>query len=180
MKMFVEPADIYLYMDVVTFRKSINGFIAVVKQDMNLNSFRDALLVFCNKKRDKVKILYWDKAGFALWYKRLEKHRFKWPVDTELQRLLSSERQLQWLLLERNLRYTLYSQRSIENNRVERAIKPFVIGRKNWLFSQTASRAYTSAVLYSIVETAKANHLVMFEHVMSCLNELSNPDTNIE
>ena len=47
MKMFVEPADIYLYMDVVTFRKSINGFIAVVKQDMNLNSFRDALLVFC-------------------------------------------------------------------------------------------------------------------------------------
>ncbi|AEA98757.1 transposase [Alteromonas mediterranea DE] len=78
------------------------------------------------------------------------------------------------------MRYTLYCQRSIENNRVERAIKPFVIGRKNWLFSQTASRAYTSAVLYSIVETAKANHLVMFEHVMSCLNELSNPDTNIE
>ena len=57
MKMFVEPADIYLYMDVVAFCKSINGFIAFVKQDMNLNSFRDALFVFCNKKRDKVKIL---------------------------------------------------------------------------------------------------------------------------
>ena len=70
MKMFVEPADIYLYMDIVDFRKSINGLIVVVEQDMNLNPFRDALFVFCNKKRDKVKILYWDKTGFALWYKR--------------------------------------------------------------------------------------------------------------
>ena len=70
MKMFVEPADIYLYIDIVDFRKSINGLIVVVEQDMKLNPFRDALFVFCNKKRDKVKILYWDKTGFALWYKR--------------------------------------------------------------------------------------------------------------
>ena len=70
MKMFVEPADIYLHMDIVDFRKSINGLIVVVEQDMNLNPFRDALFVFCNKKRDKVKILYWDKTGFALWAMR--------------------------------------------------------------------------------------------------------------
>ena len=50
MKMFVEPADIYLYMDIVDFRKSINGLIVVVEQDMDLNPFRDALFVFCNKK----------------------------------------------------------------------------------------------------------------------------------
>jgi len=98
MKMFVEPADIYLYMDVVDFRKSINGLIVVVEQDMNLNPFRDALFVFCNKKRDKVKILYWDKTGFALWYKRLEKYRFKWPVDANLKQMHMSEQQLQWLL----------------------------------------------------------------------------------
>ncbi|NDV93153.1 IS66 family insertion sequence element accessory protein TnpB [Alteromonas sp. 345S023] len=71
MKMFVEPADIYLYMDIVDFRKSINGLIVVVEQQMQLSPFRDALFVFCNKKRDKLKILYWDKTGFALWYKRL-------------------------------------------------------------------------------------------------------------
>lgn len=59
-------------------------------------------------------------------------------------------------------------------------IKPFVIGRKNWLFSQTATGAYASAVFYSIIETAKANDLNVFEYVMSCLNELSKPEPNIE
>ena len=63
MKMFVEPADIYLYMDIVDFRKSINGLIVVVEQQMQLSPFRDALFVFCNKKRDKLKILYWVSIG---------------------------------------------------------------------------------------------------------------------
>ena len=98
MRMFVEPSDIYLYLGNVDFRKSINGLIVVVEQQIALNPFRDALFVFCNKKRDKLKILYWDKTGFALWYKRLEKHRFKWPTDAELSYMHLSEQQLQWLL----------------------------------------------------------------------------------
>jgi len=48
---------------------------------------------------------------------------------------------------------------SIDNNRAERAIKPFVIGRKNWMFSNTAKGAEASAVLYSLIETAKVNGL---------------------
>lgn len=98
MRMFVEPSDIYLYLDNVDFRKSINGLIVVVEQQMELNPFRDALFVFCNKKRDKLKVLYWDKTGFALWYKRLEKQRFKWPADSELRQMHLGEQQLQWLL----------------------------------------------------------------------------------
>lgn len=47
----------------------------------------------------------------------------------------------------------------IDNNRSERAIKPFVIGRKNWLFSQSMKGAKASAIAYSIVETAKENQL---------------------
>ena len=78
------------------------------------------------------------------------------------------------------MRYTLDGQLAIDNNRAERAIKPFVIGRKNWLFSQTATGANASAILYSIIETAKANDLNVFEYVMDCLEQLSRPDTDIE
>ena len=83
----------------------------------------------------------------------------------------------QW---EKLVRYILDGQLKIDNNRAERAIKPFVIGRKNWLFSQTATGANASAVLYSIIETAKANDLNVFEYVMSCLDVLSQPDVEIE
>ncbi len=83
----------------------------------------------------------------------------------------------QW---EKLARYTLDGQLNIDNNRAERAIKPFVIGRKNWLFSQTATGANASAMLYSIIETAKANDLNVFEYVMACLDELSKPNVGVE
>jgi hypothetical protein len=57
----------------------------------------------------------------------------------------------------------------IDNNRAERAVKPFVIGRKNWLFSNTANGASASAMLYSIIETAKANGLIPFVYIAHCL-----------
>ena len=98
MKMFVEPSDIYLHRPVVDFRKSINGLANIVVAEMNLNVMSGALFIFCNKSKDKLKILYWDKTGFALWYKRLEKQRFKWPKDDQLSRLVLSEQQLNWLL----------------------------------------------------------------------------------
>jgi len=66
------------------------------------------------------------------------------------------------------------------NNRAERAIKSFVIGRKAWLFSQTANGAHASAVLYSIIETAKANGLTPFNYIMHLLTELSKPEPDIE
>ena len=75
---------------------------------------------------------------------------------------------------------TLNGQLSIDNNRAERAIKPFVIGRKNWLFSQTTTGANASAILYSIIETAKANNLNVFEYVMKSLELLSQQETDIE
>lgn len=60
----------------------------------------------------------------------------------------------------------------IDNNRAERAIKPFVIGRKNWLFSATNRGAKASAILYSVIETAKANGLEPLEYIQKLLDEL--------
>lgn len=65
----------------------------------------------------------------------------------------------------------------IDNNRGERSIKPFVIGRKNWLFSNTAKGAKSSAIIYSIVETAKENGLNPFEYLSYLFEELPNMDT---
>ena len=75
----------------------------------------------------------------------------------------------QWQKL---IRYTEDGRLNIDNNRSERAIKPFVIGRKNWLFSNTANGAQASATLYSIIETAKANGLVPFDYLNRLFTEL--------
>uniref|UniRef100_UPI00240A8DF6 transposase domain-containing protein n=1 Tax=Gracilibacillus dipsosauri TaxID=178340 RepID=UPI00240A8DF6 len=62
----------------------------------------------------------------------------------------------------------------IDNNRAERSIKPFIIGRKNWLFSNTAKGAKSSAIIYSIVETAKENGLNPFQYLKYLFEELPN------
>jgi hypothetical protein len=76
-------------------------------------------------------------------------------------------------------RYIEDGELNIDNNRAERAVKPFVIGRKNWLFSNTANGAKTSAMLYSMIETAKANGLIPFDYLMHCLEQLSKPEYDI-
>jgi len=69
---------------------------------------------------------------------------------------------------------------NIDNNRAERAVKPFVIGRKNWLFSNTARGANASAILYSFVETAKANGLLVDSYLQTCLDELAKNPESVE
>ena len=98
MKMFLDTSEIYLHRDLVDFRKSINGLMTIVEQNMSLSPFTGALFVFCNKSRNKLKLLYWDKTGFALWYKRLEKERFKWPVLLPNATIELDENQLHQLL----------------------------------------------------------------------------------
>jgi transposase len=98
MKLFVEPPQVYLHRDFVDFRKSINGLAAIVETEMALPLMSGALFVFCNKGKDKLKILYWDNTGFALWYKRLEKDKFKWPRKVSSATYSLSEQQFDWLL----------------------------------------------------------------------------------
>ncbi|CAH1531631.1 hypothetical protein THF5H11_140022 [Vibrio jasicida] len=76
MKRMLSAPEIYLYRD---FRKSNNGFAAIIESDTDLPLASGELFLFTNQQRDKIKVLYLDKTGFALWYKRLEKAKFKWP-----------------------------------------------------------------------------------------------------
>jgi len=98
MQSFVIPSSVYLYCPSVDFRKSINGLVLIVEQELERNPFDPALFVFSNKSRDKVKCLYWDSTGFALWYKRLEKQRFKWPENRDKSEMPLSTQQFQNLL----------------------------------------------------------------------------------
>lgn len=98
MKMFVDVKVIYLHRDPVDFRKAINGLTLIVEQQMQLSPFVDALFVFCNKSRDKLKVLYWDKTGFCLWYKRLEQDKFKWPRKNKDFVMSLTNEQWHWLL----------------------------------------------------------------------------------
>ena len=88
---------VYLYRDHIDFRKNINGLAALVEHDLALDPFADALYVFGNRRRDRVKILGWSRNGFWLLQKRLESERFIWPRDN--QRVVElSVQQLHWLL----------------------------------------------------------------------------------
>ncbi len=66
----------------------------------------------------------------------------------------------------------------LSNNRAERAIKPFVIGRRNWLFTNTPAGADSSAIVYSIIETAKENKLIPFEYLRYLFEKLPNMNIN--
>jgi len=62
-------------------RKAINSLSILVEDTLRLDPFSGHLFVFCNRGRRILKVLYWDRNGFCLWQKRLEKHRFTWPQD---------------------------------------------------------------------------------------------------
>jgi transposase len=95
---FSDVGTVYLHRDSVDFRKSIDGLSLIVEQAMGLSVFDSSLFVFCNKRRDKIKILYWDRSGFCLWYKRLEKEKFKWPRKNDHNVISLTEEQFHWLL----------------------------------------------------------------------------------
>ena len=82
----------------------------------------------------------------------------------------------EWLIKFAGIRklilYTQDGRLSIDNNPAENAIRPFVLGRKNWLFSATVPGAHASANLYSLIETAKANNLEPYSYLKYVFTEL--------
>lgn len=74
---------VYLCLGNTDMRKEINGLSILVEGALELDPFSGHLFVFCNRGKTTIKVLYWDRNGFCLFQKRLEKHRFQWPESKE-------------------------------------------------------------------------------------------------
>jgi len=98
--MFLFPLDlrVYLVSGYTDMRKSINGLSIMVESVFEMDPFSGYLFVFCNRRRNMVKVLYWDRNGFCLWCKRLERDRFMWPVEGTGGVIEIEGRELMWLI----------------------------------------------------------------------------------
>ncbi len=88
---------VYLALGYTDMRKAINGLSILVQESLDLDPFSGHLFGFCNRKRNIVKILYWDRNGFCLWSKRLEKHFIRWPESHD-DVMKIEQRELMWLM----------------------------------------------------------------------------------
>ena len=94
----IQVNKVYLALNSTDLRKSIDGLAVLVQHSFKLDPFSPSLFVFCNRKRDKIKILYWSSSGFWLYYHRLEQGKFKWPQASKNGPVSISYRELRWLL----------------------------------------------------------------------------------
>jgi transposase len=94
------PADavkIFVQLSPIDMRKSIDGLTALIVDEFSMSPQSGSIFIFYNKDRNKVKAIYWDKNGFILHYKRLDKGRFKFS-RSPLDRILEiNQDQFQWL-----------------------------------------------------------------------------------
>jgi len=89
--------QVHLALGATDMRKSIDGLAVLVKEAFQLDPFSPCLFAFCNRQRNKLKILEWDHNGFWLYYRRLERGRFDWPSQKG-EAVSISYREFRWLL----------------------------------------------------------------------------------
>ena len=98
MKSYRDFQGVYLHREPVDMRKGINGLSEVVASSLMGELCGKNLFIFTGRRRDLLKILYFDETGFAVWMKRLEKDRFPWPKKLTETVVSLSTKQLEWLL----------------------------------------------------------------------------------
>ncbi len=88
---------VYIACGYTDLRRGIDGLAGLVKSEFDLDPFQEALFLFCGRRRDRIKALYWEGNGFVLLYKRLEQGVYQWPrTDAEVRRITSQ--QYRWLM----------------------------------------------------------------------------------
>ncbi len=94
-----EGLKVFLYREPVDMRKGRNGLAALAQEVMKVDVFCGALLIFVGKHYNALKILYWDRNGFALWHKVIEsREKFIWPRLLQEEVVTLTTEQLEWLL----------------------------------------------------------------------------------
>ena len=89
---------LFLFRGRSDMRKGFDGLSGMVEEHFTESLFSGALFIFLNHRRDRVKILYWDSGGLALWYKRLERGRFRMPEEREGEAVELTRAELSMLL----------------------------------------------------------------------------------
>jgi len=84
-------ARIYIRPGHTDMRKAVNGLTAIIQETMEQNPFNGGLYIFCSHDRKLIKAVYWDRTGFWLCQKRLEKDKYPWPQDESKVRELTAE-----------------------------------------------------------------------------------------
>ena len=87
---------VYIACGYTDLRRGIDGLATLVKSQFQMDPFQRALFLFCGRRRDRIKALYWEGDGFLLLYKRLESGSFQWPRSTEEVQALTQ--QYRWLM----------------------------------------------------------------------------------
>ena len=94
---FTGADRVYIACGYTDLRRGIDGLTAMVQQHFHLDPFTNTLFLFCGRRRDRIKALYWEGNGFVLLYKRLESGSFQWPRTESEARALTMQ-QHRWLM----------------------------------------------------------------------------------
>lgn len=94
---FTGAEKVYIACGYTDLRKGIDGLAALVQSQFQLDPFTNTLFLFCGRRKDRIKALYWEGNGFVLLYKRLESGSFQWPRNGEEVRKLTAQ-QYRWLM----------------------------------------------------------------------------------
>ena len=94
---FTGAEKVYIACGYTDLRCGIDGLAGIVQQQFRLDPFTNTLFLFCGRRRDRIKALYWEGNGFVLLYKRLESGSFQWPRNEAEARELTPQ-QYRWLM----------------------------------------------------------------------------------